>query len=126
MTAPPSSRHRCCAQHQVSKMLCNKTAGRLIASKRYWGCCWLSFISHSLPIHQKLLAGVLSSSMAVLVSGPLLTEDTDISEEVCESQSYCPMHHQDFKVELLKFRTKSKSWTTERRKQDQTTRLMKL
>ncbi|XP_075020524.1 M-phase inducer phosphatase 3 isoform X3 [Calonectris borealis] len=98
MTAPPSSRHRCCAQHQVSKMLCNKTAGRLIASK----------------------------SMAVLVSGPLLTEDTDISEEVCESQSYCPMHHQDFKVELLKFRTKSKSWTTERRKQDQTTRLMKL
>ncbi|XP_075020522.1 M-phase inducer phosphatase 3 isoform X2 [Calonectris borealis] len=77
-------------------------------------------------LQKKLLAGVLSSSMAVLVSGPLLTEDTDISEEVCESQSYCPMHHQDFKVELLKFRTKSKSWTTERRKQDQTTRLMKL
>ncbi|XP_075020526.1 M-phase inducer phosphatase 3 isoform X5 [Calonectris borealis] len=53
-------------------------------------------------------------------------EIDSLQKEVCESQSYCPMHHQDFKVELLKFRTKSKSWTTERRKQDQTTRLMKL
>lgn len=36
------------------------------------------------------------------------------------------MHHQDFKTELLKFRTKSKSWAGERKRRDQITRLMKL
>ncbi|XP_062443584.1 M-phase inducer phosphatase 3 isoform X3 [Rhea pennata] len=47
-------------------------------------------------------------------------------KNLCEPQSYCPMHHQDFKTELMKFRTKSKSWNVERRKRDQITRLMKL
>nr|XP_013801396.1 PREDICTED: M-phase inducer phosphatase 3 isoform X3 [Apteryx mantelli mantelli] len=47
-------------------------------------------------------------------------------KDLCEPQSYCPMHHQDFKAELMKFRTKSKSWNMERRKRDQITRLMKL
>ncbi|KYO24142.1 M-phase inducer phosphatase 3 isoform B [Alligator mississippiensis] len=47
-------------------------------------------------------------------------------KELCEPQSYCPMHHQDFKTELLKFRTKSKSWAGERKRRDQITRLMKL
>nr|XP_009667091.1 PREDICTED: M-phase inducer phosphatase 3 isoform X5 [Struthio camelus australis] len=47
-------------------------------------------------------------------------------KDLCEPQSYCPMHHQDFKAELMKFRTKSKSWNVERRKCDQITRLMKL
>ncbi|XP_064377293.1 M-phase inducer phosphatase 3 isoform X7 [Dromaius novaehollandiae] len=47
-------------------------------------------------------------------------------KDLCEPQSYCPMHHQDFKAELMKFRTKSKSWNVERRKRDQITRLMKL
>ncbi|XP_019390907.1 PREDICTED: M-phase inducer phosphatase 3 isoform X1 [Crocodylus porosus] len=47
-------------------------------------------------------------------------------KELCEPQSYCPMHHQDFKTELLKFRTKSKSWVGERKRRDQITRLMKL
>uniref|UniRef100_A0A8C4K7L7 M-phase inducer phosphatase n=1 Tax=Dromaius novaehollandiae TaxID=8790 RepID=A0A8C4K7L7_DRONO len=37
-------------------------------------------------------------------------------KDLCEPQSYCPMHHQDFKAELMKFRTKSKSWNVERRK----------
>ncbi|KAM7101300.1 M-phase inducer phosphatase 3 [Ciconia maguari] len=46
-------------------------------------------------------------------------------KELCEPQRYCPIHHQDFKVELLKFRAKSKSWTMKRRKQDQITHLMK-
>ncbi|KAM6122920.1 LOW QUALITY PROTEIN: M-phase inducer phosphatase 3 [Phoenicopterus ruber ruber] len=32
-------------------------------------------------------------------------------KKLCEPQSYCPMHRQDFKVELLKFCTRSKSWT---------------
>ncbi|XP_072002395.1 M-phase inducer phosphatase 3 isoform X2 [Engystomops pustulosus] len=45
---------------------------------------------------------------------------------LCEPQSYCPMHHQDYREELLKCRTKSKSWAGERRRRDQIARLMKL
>ncbi|RXM97557.1 M-phase inducer phosphatase 1-B [Acipenser ruthenus] len=44
----------------------------------------------------------------------------------CDPQSYCPMHHEDYRDELLKFRTRSKSWTGERRRREQITRLMKL
>ncbi|XP_066469046.1 M-phase inducer phosphatase 3 [Tiliqua scincoides] len=47
-------------------------------------------------------------------------------KELCEPQSYCPMHHQDFKAEMLKFRTKSKTWAEERRRRDQIARFMKL
>uniref|UniRef100_A0A8C8VNU5 M-phase inducer phosphatase n=1 Tax=Pelusios castaneus TaxID=367368 RepID=A0A8C8VNU5_9SAUR len=36
--------------------------------------------------------------------------------ELCEPQDYCPMHHQDYKAELLKFRTKSKLWAGDRRR----------
>ncbi|XP_053320379.1 M-phase inducer phosphatase 3 isoform X1 [Spea bombifrons] len=46
--------------------------------------------------------------------------------ELCEPQSYCPMHHEDYREELLKFRTKSKSWAGDRRRKDQIARLMKL
>ncbi|XP_069620432.1 M-phase inducer phosphatase 3 isoform X2 [Ranitomeya imitator] len=45
---------------------------------------------------------------------------------LCEPQSYCPMHHQDYRQELLKCRTKSKSWAGERKRRDQIARLMKL
>ncbi|XP_075712858.1 M-phase inducer phosphatase 3 isoform X2 [Rhinoderma darwinii] len=45
---------------------------------------------------------------------------------LCEPQSYCPMHHQDYHQELLKCRTKSKSWAGERKRRDQIARLMKL
>ncbi|XP_040262904.1 M-phase inducer phosphatase 3 isoform X1 [Bufo bufo] len=45
---------------------------------------------------------------------------------LCEPQSYCPMHHQDYQQELLKCRTKSKSWAGERKRRDQIARLMKL
>ncbi|XP_053892916.1 M-phase inducer phosphatase 3 isoform X2 [Malaclemys terrapin pileata] len=47
-------------------------------------------------------------------------------KELCEPQDYCPMHHQDYKAELLKFRTKSKLWAGDRRRRDQIARLMKL
>uniref|UniRef100_A0A8C5MSH8 M-phase inducer phosphatase n=1 Tax=Leptobrachium leishanense TaxID=445787 RepID=A0A8C5MSH8_9ANUR len=47
-------------------------------------------------------------------------------KELCEPQSYCPMHHQDHRDELLKFRTKSKSWAGERKRREQIARLMKL
>ncbi|XP_067390731.1 M-phase inducer phosphatase 3 isoform X2 [Emydura macquarii macquarii] len=47
-------------------------------------------------------------------------------KELCEPRGYCPMHHQDFKAELLKFRTKSKLWAGDRRRRDQIARLMKL
>ncbi|KAM9311634.1 M-phase inducer phosphatase 3 [Gastrophryne carolinensis] len=45
---------------------------------------------------------------------------------LCEPQGYCPMHHQDYREELLKCRTKSKSWAGDRRRRDQIARLMKL
>ncbi|XP_068133114.1 M-phase inducer phosphatase 3 isoform X2 [Hyperolius riggenbachi] len=47
-------------------------------------------------------------------------------KELCEPQGYCPMHHQDYREELLKCRTKSKSWAGERKRRDQIVRLMKL
>ncbi|XP_062979614.1 M-phase inducer phosphatase 3 [Elgaria multicarinata webbii] len=47
-------------------------------------------------------------------------------KELCEPQSYCPMHHHDFKAEMLKFHTKSKTWAGEQRRRDQIARLMKL
>ncbi|XP_020645575.3 M-phase inducer phosphatase 3 isoform X1 [Pogona vitticeps] len=47
-------------------------------------------------------------------------------KELCEPQGYCPMHHQDFKAELLKCRVKSKVWAGERKRRDQVARLMKL
>ncbi|KAJ6667759.1 hypothetical protein lerEdw1_016080 [Lerista edwardsae] len=47
-------------------------------------------------------------------------------KELCEPQSYCPMHHQDFKAEMLKFHTKSKTLAEEWRRRDQIARFMKL
>ncbi|KAM6470781.1 M-phase inducer phosphatase 3 isoform 3-T5 [Liasis olivaceus] len=48
------------------------------------------------------------------------------NKELCEPQSYCPMDHQDFKAEMVKFHVKSKTWAGERRRRDQMARLMKL
>ncbi|XP_063148125.1 M-phase inducer phosphatase 3 isoform X4 [Candoia aspera] len=48
------------------------------------------------------------------------------NKELCEPQSYCPMDHQDFKAEMVKFHVKSKTWAGERRRRDQIARLMKL
>ncbi|XP_036607919.1 M-phase inducer phosphatase 3 [Trichosurus vulpecula] len=45
--------------------------------------------------------------------------------ELCEPQSYCPMHHQDHKAELLKCRSQSKAWTEERQLREQIACLMK-
>lgn len=44
----------------------------------------------------------------------------------CEPQGYRPMHHQDFKEDLRKFRLKSSTWSGERSKRDQYSRLKKL
>ncbi|XP_043843359.1 M-phase inducer phosphatase 3 [Dromiciops gliroides] len=45
--------------------------------------------------------------------------------ELCEPQSYCPMHHQDHKAELLRYRSQSKAWTEERQLREQIACLMK-
>ncbi|XP_068960397.1 M-phase inducer phosphatase 3 isoform X2 [Petaurus breviceps papuanus] len=45
--------------------------------------------------------------------------------ELCEPQSYCPMHDQGHKAELLKCRSQSKAWTEERQLQKQIACLMK-
>ncbi|XP_064452031.1 M-phase inducer phosphatase 3 isoform X2 [Mirounga angustirostris] len=45
--------------------------------------------------------------------------------ELCEPQSYCPMHHQDHKAELLKCRSQSKAWEGERQLQEQIALLVK-
>ncbi|KAL8212226.1 UNVERIFIED_CONTAM: hypothetical protein K2H54_040895 [Gekko kuhli] len=47
-------------------------------------------------------------------------------KEMCEPQSYCPMHHQDFKTEMLKFRVKSKTRAGEWKRRDQIAHLMNL
>nr|XP_056718652.1 M-phase inducer phosphatase 3 [Euleptes europaea] len=47
-------------------------------------------------------------------------------KELCEPQSYCPMHHQDFKAEMLRFRVRSKTWAGERKRRDQIAHIMKL
>ncbi|XP_027712338.1 M-phase inducer phosphatase 3 [Vombatus ursinus] len=45
--------------------------------------------------------------------------------ELCEPQSYCPMHHQDYKAELLKCQSQSKAWTEERQLRGQIACLVK-
>ncbi|XP_064340391.1 M-phase inducer phosphatase 3 isoform X5 [Camelus dromedarius] len=45
--------------------------------------------------------------------------------ELCEPQSYCPMHHQDHKAELLRCRSQSKAWEGERHLQEQIALLVK-
>lgn len=44
----------------------------------------------------------------------------------CEPQSYRPMHHEDFKEDLRKFRLKSRTWAGERSKMSMYSRLKKL
>uniref|UniRef100_A0A3P8WIL2 M-phase inducer phosphatase n=1 Tax=Cynoglossus semilaevis TaxID=244447 RepID=A0A3P8WIL2_CYNSE len=44
----------------------------------------------------------------------------------CEPQAYRPMHHQDFKEDLRKFRQKSRTWNGERSKREMYCRLKKL
>ncbi|KAI1898485.1 hypothetical protein AGOR_G00072830 [Albula goreensis] len=45
---------------------------------------------------------------------------------LCEPQSYCPMHHEDHRDELLQFRTHSRVSAEERRRREHVTRLIKL
>ncbi|XP_060002263.1 M-phase inducer phosphatase 3 isoform X3 [Lagenorhynchus albirostris] len=45
--------------------------------------------------------------------------------ELCEPQSYCPMHHQDHKTELLRCRNQSKAWEGERQLRGQIALLVK-
>ncbi|KAF5913406.1 hypothetical protein HPG69_017024, partial [Diceros bicornis minor] len=45
--------------------------------------------------------------------------------ELCEPQSYCPMHHQDHKAELLRCQSQSKAWEGERQLQEQIALLVK-
>uniref|UniRef100_A0A8C8VQA4 M-phase inducer phosphatase n=1 Tax=Pelusios castaneus TaxID=367368 RepID=A0A8C8VQA4_9SAUR len=44
----------------------------------------------------------------------------------CEPQSYRPMHHEDFKEDLKRFRTKSRTWAGEKSKRELYSRLKKL
>ncbi|NXN32081.1 MPIP1 phosphatase, partial [Nycticryphes semicollaris] len=44
----------------------------------------------------------------------------------CEPQSYRPMHHKDFKEDLKRFRTKSRTWAGEKSKRELYSRLKKL
>ncbi|XP_061599803.1 M-phase inducer phosphatase 2 [Cololabis saira] len=44
----------------------------------------------------------------------------------CEPQSYRPMHHEDYREDLRKFRQKSRTWAGERSKRDMYSRLKKL
>ncbi|NXW77103.1 MPIP1 phosphatase, partial [Hirundo rustica] len=47
-------------------------------------------------------------------------------QSFCEPQSYRPMHHKDFKEDLKRFRTKSRTWAGEKSKREMYSRLKKL
>ncbi|KPP69763.1 hypothetical protein Z043_111456, partial [Scleropages formosus] len=47
-------------------------------------------------------------------------------KEHCEPQSYCPMHHEDHREELLRFRSHSRASAEERRRLQHVNRLIKL
>ncbi|RXN24859.1 M-phase inducer phosphatase 1-like protein [Labeo rohita] len=49
-----------------------------------------------------------------------------LHKSVCEPQAYRPMHHEDFKEDLRKFRLKSRTWAGERSKRDMYSRLKNL
>ncbi|XP_066536007.1 M-phase inducer phosphatase 2 isoform X2 [Hoplias malabaricus] len=49
-----------------------------------------------------------------------------LHKKECEPQDYRPMHHEDFKEDLRKFRLKSRTWAGERSKRDMYIRLKKL
>ncbi|XP_051504470.1 M-phase inducer phosphatase 1-like [Myxocyprinus asiaticus] len=46
-----------------------------------------------------------------------------LHKSVCEPQAYRPMHHEDYKEDLRKFRLKSRTWAGERSKRDMYSRL---
>ncbi|XP_004834998.1 M-phase inducer phosphatase 1 isoform X2 [Heterocephalus glaber] len=47
-------------------------------------------------------------------------------QALCEPPSYRPMHHEDFKEDLKKFRSRSRTWAGERSKREMYSRLKKL
>ncbi|XP_016109112.1 M-phase inducer phosphatase 2 [Sinocyclocheilus grahami] len=49
-----------------------------------------------------------------------------LHKSVCEPEDYRPMHHEDFKEDLRKFRLKSRTWAGERSKRDMYSRLKNL
>ena len=58
---------------------------------------------------------------------PSLTFDPPpFVQEQCEPQAYRPMHHEDFKDDLRRFRLRSRTWAGERSKRELYSRLKKL
>lgn len=55
-----------------------------------------------------------------------LTSPALVPQSHCEPPSYRPMHHEDFKEDLKKFRTKSRTWAGEKSKREMYSRLKKL
>lgn len=55
-----------------------------------------------------------------------LTSLALVPQSYCEPPSYRPMHHEDFKEDLKKFRTKSRTWAGEKSKREMYSRLKKL
>lgn len=56
----------------------------------------------------------------------MLTSAVLAPQSHCEPPSYRPMHHEDFKEDLKKFRTKSRTWAGEKSKREMYSRLKKL
>lgn len=56
----------------------------------------------------------------------LQTNQLLFPQSFCEPQSYRPMHHEDFKEDLKRFRTKSRTWAGEKSKRELYSRLKKL
>lgn len=68
-----------------------------------------------------------SSCLRSPVRRVFLTSSSSLpSQAQCVPQSYRPMHHEDFKEDLRKFRYKSRTWAGERSKRETYNRLKKL
>lgn len=80
------------------------------------GSCWNSCWQALLESLNKTITPVRQAQWKQLL----------FPQSFCEPQSYRPMHHEDFKEDLKRFRTKSRTWAGEKSKRELYSRLKKL
>lgn len=86
---------------------------------------WPGLCCHSQPRSPRQGRGA-GTGAGIGVSRGTLTSLGLVPQSHCEPPSYRPMHHEDFKEDLKKFRTKSRTWAGEKSKREMYSRLKKL
>lgn len=92
----------------ASQGMCNFTMQHFLCIPIYRSCFFFIYI----------FVSWFQAANVCFFSSPL--------QSVCEPQAYRPMHHEDYKEDLRKFRLKSRTWAGERSKRDMYSRLKKL